>query len=250
MNDTVVVRPNRSAHARQDLVCLPFCGGGAGAYMGWASAMPPGTDLAAVCYPGRDGRYMEEYAHDWDALAEDAIAALTSLTERPYVLFGHSLGGLLAFDVTVRLRKRGAPAPRSLVLSAVGAPRPGLSARDMFPGTPWVESSDEELVEWMQTFGILPDYALDDSELKDMAVEIMRADLRVRDSYECSEEVTIDLPVLLLTGEEDTVIPPDAGQQWKKVAVGEFQHDLLPGAHFYTPDVWSSLPSRMASLGS
>lgn len=248
MNDTIVVRPSRSEDARQDLVCLPFCGGGAGAYAGWANAMPPGTDLATICYPGRDGRYLEEYARDWDALAEDVLAALATLTERPYVLFGHSLGGLLALDVTVRLLERDVPAPRSLVLSAVGAPRPGLPAKDMFPGTPWLESSDEEILEWMRTFGILPGYALDEPDLRDMAVEIMRADIRVRDSYTCERDVTVDLPVQLLTGLSDTVIPPDAGERMKKVAVGGFRHDLLPGAHFYTPGVWSSLPTRMAGL--
>ncbi|WP_405776072.1 thioesterase II family protein [Streptomyces sp. NBC_00859] len=249
MNDTVLVRPNRTPRARQELICLAFCGGGAGAYLPWAGQLPPGTGLGAVCYPGREGRFGEEPAANWDALAEDVVSVLEAETDRPYVLFGHSLGGLLAFDVAVRLERRGGALPSSLVISSAAAPSPGQSPQDMWPTTPWAGWSDTEIVTWMRAFGILPQYALDDPDLLDMAVELMRADIHARDSYVYEEGVTTGVPVQLLTGETDEVIPHAAGERWGELARGGFRHDVLPGAHFYTPEVWDTLPTRLTALG-
>jgi surfactin synthase thioesterase subunit len=248
VNDTVLVRPHRSPQARQELICLAYCGGGAGSYLPWADHLPPGTDLAAVCYPGREGRFGEEFAQDWDELAEDVVGALIAYADRPYVLFGHSLGGLLAFDVAVRLERRGAALPSSLVISSAAAPRPGQSPQEMWPTTPSRGTGDEEIVTWMRSFGILPEYALDDPDLLDMAVELMRADIQARDSYAYRAGDTTTVPVQLLTGADDQVIPHSVGERWRELAVGEFRHDVLPGAHFYTPWVWDTLPTRLAAL--
>lgn len=91
-------------------------------------------ELAIICYPGRDGRFRDDYAPDWDTLAEDATAAVAvASTIRPYILFGHSMGGWMAFDVTTRLAMRGIPLPESLAVSSANAPSRGLTACDMFP---------------------------------------------------------------------------------------------------------------------
>lgn len=246
--NTVLVRPEQSAQAQQELICLSFCGGGAGAYLPWAEHLPPDTGLGAICYPGREGRFAEEFAEDWDALAEDVADALVAHADRPYVLFGHSLGGLLAFDVALRLERRGAPTPTSLVISSAGAPRADRSPEETWPTTPSQDCDDEEIARWMRAFGILPAYALEDPDLLEMAVELMRADIQVRDSYRFQEGVTTAVPVQVLTGASDQVIPHSAGEQWRELAVGGFRHDVLPGAHFYTPEVWDALPRWMAAL--
>jgi amino acid adenylation domain-containing protein len=91
--DTVVVRQRRLRNPARTLACLGFCGGGSGSFRAWIDVLPPDVELATVCYPGREGRHSEEFAADWDALADDATeAVLTVAAEGPYVLFGHSMG--------------------------------------------------------------------------------------------------------------------------------------------------------------
>ena len=245
--DTVVVRPRRDPAARLSLVCLGFCGGGAGAYMPWAAIMPPGTELAAICYPGREGRFGEDHPPDWDGLAEDAVSAVLSAAERPYILFGHSMGGWMAFDVASRISERGGPKPVALVVSSANAPNRGLTVQDMFPAQ---QESDDQLLDWMKAFGLMPDHVLGDPDLREMAVEIMRADIRIRDTFYYRDRATVDVPVQVLTGISDTVIDPNTADQWRALATGEFRHDVLPGGHFYTPEVWSSLPGRIPALAA
>jgi surfactin synthase thioesterase subunit len=243
--DTVVVRLRRVPGAVRTLICLGFCGGGTGPYLNWTPLMPPGTELAAVCYPGREGRFIEEFARDWDELAWDAVAAVESAADRPYVLFGHSMGGWMAFDVAARIGERGGPAPAALVVSSANAPNRGLTPQDMFPAQ---HESDRELEHWMRTFGLLPHYVLEDPELLEMAVELMRADIRVRDSFYHRDGATVTVPLQVLTGKDDPVIDSRTARQWRELATGQFRHDELPGGHFYTPDVWAALPAQIAAL--
>lgn len=245
VSDTVVVRPRRDAQAARTLVCLGFCGGGSGSYLPWAEIMPPGVELASICYPGRDGRFLEDFAGDWDELAEDAVAAVRAAADLPYVLFGHSMGGWMAFDVAARLEERGGPVPEALVVSSANAPNRGLTPRDMFPSR---QDTDEQLVHWMRTFGLLPAHVLDDPDLSEMAIDLMRADIRVRDTFHYREGAAVTVPLQVLTGDADEVIDADTAAQWRELAGGDFRHDELPGGHFYTPEIWADLPQRIAAL--
>ncbi|WP_328615439.1 alpha/beta fold hydrolase [Amycolatopsis sp. NBC_00355] len=242
----IVVRARPNPDATKTLVCLGFCGGGSGPYLPWADVLPPDVELVTICYPGRDGRFLDDFAPDWDALAEDATDAVTAAAApRPYLLFGHSMGGWMAFDVADRLQRRGGPLPETLIVSSANAPSRGLTPRDMFPAQ---QDTDEQLVMWMRTNGLLPGYVLDDPELSEMALELMRADIRVRDTFGYTEGATVGVPLQVLTGADDDVIVPETAEQWKSLARNGYQHVELPGGHFYTPEIWRTLPTRIPAL--
>ncbi|QTE01457.1 thioesterase II family protein [Streptomyces cyanogenus] len=245
--DTTVIRLRRSEDAARTLICLGFCGGGAGAYHLWADTLPEGTDLTAICYPGREGRFLEDFATDWAALAEDAASAVISAVDRPYILFGHSMGGWMAFDVTARIEAAGQRAPDALVVSSCNAPSRGLTPRDMFPSR---DDTDTELLEWMKTHGLMAPHVLGDPDLQEMALEIMRADIRVRDTFRYTADSKVTTPVQMLSGIDDGVIESDAGVRWRELTVGDYRHDPLPGGHFYTPEIWKHLPQYIAAIGT
>ncbi|OKI92983.1 thioesterase II family protein [Kitasatospora sp. CB01950] len=243
--DLIVVRSRRTGRPARTLVCLGFCGGGTGQYHQWGDAVPPDVDLAAVCYPGREGRFLEDFAQNWDELADDTTEAVLSTADGPYVLFGHSMGGWMAFDVAARIERRGGPAPEALVVSSANAPSRGLTIQDMFPSR---KDSDEQLLGWMNRHGMMPAHVLDDPELQELAVELMRADIKVRDTFHYVPGTRVGVPLHVLTGDSDSVIDADAGEQWRELTRGTFRHDVLPGGHFYTPEVWAALPSRIPAL--
>ncbi|MDV9187876.1 alpha/beta fold hydrolase [Streptomyces sp. SR27] len=245
MQDTIVVRPRQDPDARLRLICLGFCGGGAGSYMPWADVLPEGVELAAICYPGREGRFAEDCPDNWDELAEDAVAAVLSAADRDYVLFGHSMGGWMAFDVAARIEERGGPLPKALVVSSANAPSRGLTVQDMFPAQ---RDTDEQIMHWMETFGLLPQHVLDDPDLREMALDLMRADVRIRDTFYYRDGAQVSVPVQVINGDADEVIDPRAAEQWRDLAAGEYRHDVLPGGHFYTPETWGSLPTRIPAL--
>ncbi|MFE4612674.1 thioesterase II family protein [Streptomyces niveus] len=246
--DTIVVRPRRNSQARLTLMCLGFCGGGVGSFLPWADTMPADVDLAAICYPGRDGRFLDDFAEDWDALAADMTeAVLSAAAEDPYALFGHSMGAWMAFEVAVRIEQGGGPAPELLIVSSANAPSHGLTPRDMFPAQ---VDTDEQLLGWMRTHGLMPEHVLHDPDLQQMAVELMRADIRVRDTFSFTPGAQVSAALQVLTADDDAVIEPNAGAAWRDLALGDCRHDVLPGGHFYTPEVWSRLPRFMSWLSA
>jgi surfactin synthase thioesterase subunit len=177
----------------------------------------------------------------WAELASDAAELVLAAADRPYDVFGHSMGGWMAFDVTVRIERAGARAPDRLISSSCNAPYRGVTEQDRFPHP---DDDDAALLAWMTATGSLPDYAAADDDLRQMAVELMRADIRVRDSYRPAVDVRTGVPVEVLHGVDDTVIDPEVATQWRAVAGDAFKISALPGGHFYTPEVWRGLPEH------
>jgi surfactin synthase thioesterase subunit len=189
---------------------------------------------------------VDDYAPDWNALAADATVAVTSAARlRPYVLFGHSMGGWMAFDVAARLARDAGPQPEAVVVSSANAPSRGLTPRDMFPSR---QDTDEQLMDWVRTNGLMPAHVLDDPELREMALELMRADIRVRDTFAYTDGTGVTVPLEVLTGAEDDVIVPETAQQWQALARAGYRHVELSGGHFYTPETWRTLPTHIAAL--
>jgi surfactin synthase thioesterase subunit len=228
--------------ARLTLVCLPFCGGGTAPFRVWADALPEGVALAALCYPGREGRFVEPFPRDWAELVDDCEQTLGSLAGQPHVLFGHSMGGWLAFDLAARAEQRGDETARGLIVSSCTPPSLGVTERDLVPSQ---EDSDEQLLAWMREHGLMPPHVWDNPPLQEMAIELMRADITVRDSFPGAGGTVLRMPVEVLSGSDDSTMPGDAEERWRALASGDFRHEVLPGGHFYVADVWQRLPERL-----
>lgn len=239
-----LVYPQPRPEASRVFVCLSFCGGGASPMRPWARAVPDDVEIVLVCYPGREARYGEPYAADWEELASGVTEALVSFVRRPYVLVGHSMGGWLAFDVAARLQRSARPGPYGLVVSASEPPSRWV---DQQSRRPFVSDTDEQLLTWMRDTGQLSPEVLAEPDLREMAVSLLRADLRVLDSYRYSPGTVLDLDLNVLFGAEDPTADRAAADGWRDLTRGRCRLTELPGGHFYTPDVWANLPRHMTT---
>src|SRR5262245_19608067 len=92
-----VFRPDPSAKLR--LFCLPHAGGAASLYRRWADALPPDIELNAVQLPGRENRFSEPPFVRWRPLVEALADGLASKLDKPFALFGHSMGAMLGYEL-------------------------------------------------------------------------------------------------------------------------------------------------------
>ncbi|WP_137992785.1 thioesterase II family protein [Streptomyces vilmorinianum] len=208
------------------LYCFAHGGGSAAEYLRWARTIP-GAGLHCVQLPGRGSRAAEELPASLDTLVE-AFVAQVPLGPGPFVFLGHSLGALVAYEVTRRLRDLGAPAlPARLVVS--GFPAPHMPR----PHTELHTLPDAELLDAVsRRHGGIPQEVLDSPELQALTVPALRGDYRLLETYVWRESAPLELPVTVFGGREDRVTPEQL-EAWRELTTGEVTVRRFPGGHFY-----------------
>lgn len=221
------------ARATCRLLCFPFAGGGASLYRGWQARLPAEVDVCAVQLPGRQNRLDEPPYADLAALVEAVSTALRPLGDLPFVLFGHSFGGLVAFELARLLAERGQP-PAHLFVSALRPPHL-LGSRDGRR-----QRSDSELIAMLRqpyTDGAQGDGASDhdlaNHDLASIALPAIRADVSILDNFVCQLGPPLGVPLSVFGGARDTHPTPAELSGWQRYTRGRFRTRVVPGGHFF-----------------
>lgn len=212
---------------RFTLFCFPYAGGGTMLYRSWRESLPDYA-IVAVRLPGRESRLTEApYAS-----MRELVGALSEELE-PHVgsgsfgFFGHSMGAVVAFELTRRLRARGLPAPRSLHVSAARAPQFRLG------WTPGPEPEEEAFVDELRRLEGMPRDVLDAPELMRLAMPALRADARLYREYVYEPESPLNVPVFAYGGAADPNVRPEHLEAWREQTTHTFQMRSYEGGHFY-----------------
>lgn len=211
--------------ARIRLVCLPHAGGTASFFRNWPALVPDSVELLAVQYPGREERYGEACVTDLRRLAGLVADAITPVADRPFALFGHSMGSFVAHEVALRWERRQRP-PAYLFVSGHTPPRhhkPG----DVHRG------DDDTLVDELRRLGGTAELALADAELRAIVLPATRGDYRAIETYQPADEPKLNCPVVAYTGDDDPDVPVDQAADWAEVTTGRCDLRAFPGGHFY-----------------
>lgn len=216
------------AAGRPRLFCLPYAGGGASIYRRWSEWLPE-VDVLPVRLPGREMRMREPLFESLDDLVAQLADALAQFTEVPYALFGHSMGGLIAFELIEALERRGRPKPRLLCVSA--RPSPGTESPEEWRRAP--NLPDDEFCRFLE--GLTPANAvhLAEASLRALMLPILRADFRLCASWQPRADARVDVPILALSGTDDPYVEPSAMEGWRDVTRCSFEHRTLSGDHFF-----------------
>ncbi|MEV0370852.1 alpha/beta fold hydrolase [Streptomyces sp. NPDC050636] len=218
------------AAPRLRLICLPYAGGTAGAFHGWANRLPADVELVAVQYPGRQDRFQEPCVEEMAPLADRIAEALAPLLDRPFALFGHSMGAAVGYEVTLRLEARYRARPQHLFVSGHGSPLLPRGHTD-------VHLRDEDsMLEWFGELGAMDPAVLADRELRPLVVPSLRADLRLIETYRPAEHRPVNSPVTSYVGDADPSVEPADAAAWRELTSGEFSFRVFPGGHFYLSD--------------
>src|SRR5215216_1306806 len=151
-------RPRAAPRLR--LFCLPFAGGGASSYRGWSNELPSDIEVVPVQLPGREDRLGEKPLQRIEDVVDGLIEALSPLMrDLPFTLFGHSMGALVALEVTRRLATTDGPVPCHMITSARAAPHLPLRRPQVS------KLSRKELEQWLRELNGTPQAVLTSTEL-------------------------------------------------------------------------------------
>ncbi|PWI44916.1 alpha/beta fold hydrolase [Streptomyces sp. ICBB 8177] len=214
--------------ARLRLLCLPGAGSAAAMYRSWAGELPDDVEVCAVQLPGRAGRLRETPFTAMDPLADALAEAVVAELDRPTVVFGHSLGSLVGYEMACRLRDAGADGQlRELMVAAHRPPRLGSA------GLAYHRLPTEQLMTVMAGLGGTPAGVLARPDLVRLAEPAMRADFEVDYTYRHREREPLSLPVSVFGGTGDATVCEAELAQWRTHTTAEFTLRMLPGDHFF-----------------
>lgn len=183
----------------------------------------------------------ETALESFDALLDAIVQVIEPKLDKPYALFGHSMGGLVAFEVARRMRASAKRMPSALVVSASPAPeamRTHLVSLDLASPALW---------EAVNALYGLPPRAMD-PELIAMAVPPLRADLSALATYRYESQAPLDVPIRALAGTNDPMVSLADAEKWRVHTTAGFASHAIPGAHLYVQDSPDALVAVVASL--
>ncbi|PAM99419.1 hypothetical protein CJI59_23005 [Streptomyces sp. Alain-F2R5] len=223
-------------HAEVRLYCLPFLGGPASFFLPLVPELPDWVEPYPIELPGHGRRLREPAVRDVLELAgrlADEVGR--EAAGRPFAFFGHCGGGLLAFEATRHLRRRGLAQPVLLGVSATPPPHgwhllvAALRTRPLHSLMP-----------------LFRELAARQALHASSANAVLKREVSVYLRYRYREEAPLDAPISVFGGRDDSVVPQDAARTWSELSRGRVRHRVYPGRHFYIDDRWPEVAWSLA----
>ena len=241
-NSSVLVVPRPVAKPTLRLICLPYAGGSASIYGNWAKALPADVELIAVQPPGRANRMFEKPHTRMETLVDELHAAIEPLLDIPYVVFGHSLGSRVGFEIVRMARRRGQRLPEHFIAS--GSPAPQLPARSKsIHALP-----KQEFIQELREFNGTPEAVLANEELMELSLPLLRADFMLSETYTPAQEPPLDCGLSIFSGDTDKDIAPDDRVAWRTHFLDGGAITMFPEDHFFVDKLREAVVARVNGI--
>lgn len=205
------------------LYCLPCAGASAAMYLRWRRRLPAWIDVRPLELPGRGSRLGETLCTDMNALVDDLYGHFQPGAND--VLFGHSMGGLIAYELARRLSESGASL-RALIVAGCPAP----TRRDAAAYAQL--RTDAQLMHKLEELQGTPAEVFADPELLRLTLDILAADFQVCGNYRPAVRAPLRVPLHVLSGRDDAIDAP-ALDAWRGETSAPYSQTLFEGGHFF-----------------
>jgi medium-chain acyl-[acyl-carrier-protein] hydrolase len=210
-----------------NLFCFPYAGGNAAAFKSWVNYLPKTVNLVAIELPGHGIRLSEKPIENFKVIIDNITKAALPLLSKPYVVFGHSMGAIFAFEFTRHLRQQGISIPMHMFLSAQeGARFKHSDPKYLLP--------DDEFIEYLRKKSGTLEKVLASRELMDCLLPMLRLDHKFSETYYVNyqENAPLNCPITVFAGVDDD-ITEEALKIWSSETLSQFDIEYFSGDHFF-----------------
>jgi medium-chain acyl-[acyl-carrier-protein] hydrolase len=221
----ILPKPNPAAAMR--LFCFPYAGGSPLIFCKWPQALPENIEVCPVQLPGRGMRLSEPPFTKLENLLESLVPALRPFLDKPFAFLGHSMGGLISFELARALRLSSGLEPAGLFIAGRQAPplQDRTAARYDLP--------EPEFLKQLRNLNGTPPEILEQPELMRLLVPLLRADFEVCQTYVYEPGPALNCPISIFGGLEDGEVSQEELEGWRPYTTGAFSLRMLPGDHFF-----------------
>ncbi|MBW4564798.1 MAG: thioesterase II family protein [Mojavia pulchra JT2-VF2] len=231
-------KPNPQAHLR--LFCFPYAGGSSLIFRTWSNYLPPSVEVCAIEIPGRGRQIKLPPYNKIDSLVDAIASNIHPYLDKPFAFFGHSMGGLVSFELARLLRKNYGILPVHLFVSGRRAPQ----IPDADP--PIHNLPESAFIKELRHLNGTPKAVLENVELMQLFVPILRADFAVLETYVYTPEPPLNCPITVFGGLQDSEVGCDELQAWQEQTKAAFSLNMFPGDHFFLHSAQSLLLEKLA----
>lgn len=221
----VIPKPNINADLK--LICFPYAGGSTSIFMSWVKAIPANVELIIIQAPGRGARMGEPAYTDMQTLITDLIKFIPNVLNKPYILFGHSLGSRIAFELMDQLKTLNYPLPQHFIASGSRGPHHKCM------NSPIYSLPNNEFIEQLKHINGTPKTVLENKELMALFIPLLKADFEIADRYYYTGDARFNCPISVFGGENDNDICLSELNSWGDFFKTTPDVHLLPGDHFF-----------------
>ncbi len=228
--------PNPDAKLR--IFCFPYAGGSPAVFRNWSNFLPKDIELTAICYPGRERRFVEPLCSEMSQLIEALYKDIQSVLDIPYVFFGHSLGALISYELAMRIQGARLQSPRKLIVSAKRPPNLPLTS------TAISSLPDNLFLAELKKLNGTPARIYESDELMAFFMPIIRADFRLNEQYQFSHCELLNCPIDAWLGNEDCISDKEM-REWFELTTGQTSIKTFNGDHFFIDDDQEYIVSQL-----
>lgn len=226
------------------LIGFPHAGGGASGFYRLFNNLRAEVEVIGIQLPGRENRVRDPLSSSLpellNAITENLAPALQD--KIPYVFFGHSLGALLAFEVARQFRTQQLREPAALIVS-------GRIPPHLPPIGPALHGlADNDLLREVVRLEGIPPGIQNQPEMCALILPVLRADLKLDETYTYTPEPPLDCPVLACGGQDDPEAPLHTMQEWQVHTRSNFSFKAFAGGHFFMHTNLTLFTAELASF--
>lgn len=230
-----VTRSRPDPNAKLRLFCFPYAGGAASTFSSWSTSLTSEIEICPIELPGHGYRIAERPFNRLEPLIKELAHALLPYLDKPFAFFGHSMGGLISFELARLLRQDYNLSPTHLFISGRHAPQIPESK-------PPIHHLDEpKFINELGRLNGTPKAVLENTELMELFLPVLRADFAAIETYVYTPKPRLNCPITVLGGLQDYEISCEDLEAWREQTNANFSMQMFQGDHFFINSNQSTL---------
>ena len=209
------------------LFCFHSMGTGAELFTRFLLEPPANTEIFAIQTPGREERLSEPAYERIEVLVDKIISEIFPWLDKNFVIWGHSFGGIVAYEVIRSLQERHKLEPQHFMVT--GTVAPSLihiwQKREVIVKSAIEENTPEYLISLLRY--------VENAEFITDIFPIMRKDMPLLMNYRYKDGQLLNCPITAFGANQDDLVYLDEIAPWKKCTKSTFNLNEVDGDHWF-----------------
>lgn len=226
-NDSWIIVPKANPTADLRLFCLPYAGGSSRIFRSWLDKLPGNIEICPIELPGRGSKMRLPLLNRLEPIVEAIAMQIQPYLDKPFAFFGHSMGGLISFELTRFLVTKYEISPVHLFISAHRAPQIPQSRPQIH------DLPKSDFIAELRHYNGTANEVLENQELMELFLPILRADFAALETYKYYQTLPLECPISVFGGLQDNKVSIEELEAWREQTNNNFLLKMLPGDHFF-----------------